>query len=128
MLNEYFSIDIDPVARCLQALPQPVAGYAPPLLMLPLFVLRLGTEVDWTAEQACFASIARELAFLFQVQPGFFWSAAPAADEPTLQWITQHILYPSMRLNFTVPAAHLADGALVQVACLESLYKIFERC
>ncbi|BBN11049.1 DNA mismatch repair protein MLH1 [Marchantia polymorpha subsp. ruderalis] len=44
------------------------------------------------------------------------------------EWTVQHVLFPAMKL-FLKPPRHMAkDGSAIQVACLENLYKIFERC
>lgn len=44
------------------------------------------------------------------------------------EWSIQHVLFPAMKL-FLKPPMHMAnDGTAVQLACLENLYKIFERC
>lgn len=43
-------------------------------------------------------------------------------------WSIQHILFPSMRLFFNPPSSMATNGTFVQVASLEKLYKIFERC
>ncbi|KAI5069224.1 hypothetical protein GOP47_0015525 [Adiantum capillus-veneris] len=43
-------------------------------------------------------------------------------------WTIEHVLFPALRL-FLKPPKHMAtDGTAVQVACLENLYRIFERC
>ncbi|KAK7322366.1 hypothetical protein VNO77_25745 [Canavalia gladiata] len=44
------------------------------------------------------------------------------------EWSIQHVLFPSMRLFFKPPVSMASDGTFVQVASLEKLYKIFERC
>uniref|UniRef100_A0A0D9VAI7 DNA mismatch repair protein S5 domain-containing protein n=1 Tax=Leersia perrieri TaxID=77586 RepID=A0A0D9VAI7_9ORYZ len=44
------------------------------------------------------------------------------------EWTIQHVLFPSMRLFFKPPKSMATDGTFVQVASLEKLYKIFERC
>ncbi|KAL5776365.1 hypothetical protein ACOSP7_009291 [Xanthoceras sorbifolium] len=44
------------------------------------------------------------------------------------EWSIQHVLFPSMRLFLKPPSSMAANGTLVQVASLEKLYKIFERC
>ncbi|XP_054812223.1 DNA mismatch repair protein MLH1 [Prosopis cineraria] len=44
------------------------------------------------------------------------------------EWSIQHVLFPSMRLFFKPPASMATNGTFVQVASLEKLYKIFERC
>ncbi|XP_022895353.1 DNA mismatch repair protein MLH1 [Olea europaea var. sylvestris] len=44
------------------------------------------------------------------------------------EWSIQHILFPSMRLFLKPPTSMATNGTFVQVASLEKLYKIFERC
>uniref|UniRef100_A0A5B7C0A9 Putative MUTL isoform 1 n=1 Tax=Davidia involucrata TaxID=16924 RepID=A0A5B7C0A9_DAVIN len=44
------------------------------------------------------------------------------------EWSIQHVLFPSMKLFFKPPNSMATDGTFVQVASLEKLYKIFERC
>ncbi|KAM0911334.1 hypothetical protein ACQ4PT_013540 [Festuca glaucescens] len=44
------------------------------------------------------------------------------------EWTIQHVLFPSMRLFLKPPKSMATDGTFVQVASLEKLYKIFERC
>ncbi|XP_031503809.1 DNA mismatch repair protein MLH1 isoform X2 [Nymphaea colorata] len=44
------------------------------------------------------------------------------------EWTIQHVLFPSMRL-FLKPNNQMAtDGTFVQIATLEKLYRVFERC
>ena len=138
---------------------QLVPGYVPPLCGLPLFVLRLATRVDWTAEQPCFESLARELAVFYRVAQLGDYDAADAAadaaadragadgddtdgaarsgdgggggaveDSRSEAWTVQHVLLPAIRRDYEAPTAHSANGVVVQVACTEMLYKIFERC
>ncbi|KAK4838439.1 hypothetical protein QYF36_013745 [Acer negundo] len=44
------------------------------------------------------------------------------------EWSIQHVLFPSMRLFLKPPTSLSANGTFVQVASLEKLYRIFERC
>lgn len=44
------------------------------------------------------------------------------------EWSIQHVLFPAMRLFFNPPTSMATNGSFVQVASLEKLYKIFERC
>ncbi|KMT20165.1 hypothetical protein BVRB_1g001770 isoform A [Beta vulgaris subsp. vulgaris] len=44
------------------------------------------------------------------------------------EWSVQHILVPAMRLFLKPPKSMANNGTFVQVASLEKLYKIFERC
>uniref|UniRef100_H2ZDT5 DNA mismatch repair protein S5 domain-containing protein n=1 Tax=Ciona savignyi TaxID=51511 RepID=H2ZDT5_CIOSA len=61
MLNDYFCIDITKEGH-ISGIPMLLKGYSPPLEGLPLFVMRLATEVDWEEEKACFNSVCREIA------------------------------------------------------------------
>ncbi|XP_015886329.3 DNA mismatch repair protein MLH1 isoform X1 [Ziziphus jujuba] len=44
------------------------------------------------------------------------------------EWSIQHVLIPAMRLFLKPPTFMATNGTFVQVASLEKLYKIFERC
>ncbi|XP_077249741.1 MUTL-homologue 1 [Tasmannia lanceolata] len=44
------------------------------------------------------------------------------------EWTIQHVLFPSMRLFLKPPNSMATNGTFVQIASLEKLYKIFERC
>jgi len=76
MLNEYFSIAIE---RCsetgailLKALPILLDGFSPSPHGLPLFLLRLATEVDWTEERPCFHGVCSELGSYYSQIPGMY--------------------------------------------------------
>ncbi|KAF9934399.1 DNA mismatch repair protein [Linnemannia zychae] len=68
MLKEYFSICITENGE-LSAIPMMIKGYVPNLEKLADFLWRLGSEVDWTSEKACFQTLARELAIFYSTQP-----------------------------------------------------------
>ncbi|XP_015576417.1 DNA mismatch repair protein MLH1 isoform X1 [Ricinus communis] len=44
------------------------------------------------------------------------------------EWSIQHVLFPSMRLFLKPQTSMATDGTFIQVASLEKLYRIFERC
>jgi DNA mismatch repair protein MLH1 len=126
MLREYFALDIGETGGRveLRALPALCDGYAPSLLGLPEFLLRLACNTDWTAEQVCFADIARHLGALHALRP-------PPPGATALQdheWGVAHVLLPALRSHLRPPAPFATDGTVLQVACLEQLYKVFERC
>ncbi|KAG6030110.1 hypothetical protein E4U41_000176 [Claviceps citrina] len=64
MLQEYFSLEISPAGQLI-SIPLLVKGYTPPLGKLPRFLLRLGPNVHWTEEKACFETFLRELATFY---------------------------------------------------------------
>jgi hypothetical protein len=47
---------------------------------LPLFLLRLGVNVDWGSEQTCFQGVAQELARFYQLQPGLYLAEEEGLD------------------------------------------------
>lgn len=64
MLQEYFSFEISPAGELL-SIPLLIKGYTPPIAKLPRFLLRLGPNVDWTEEKACFQTFLKELATFY---------------------------------------------------------------
>ena len=43
------------------------------------------------------------------------------------RWAIEHSLFPATR-NLVVPQWFVDEGVIFEVACLENLYKTFERC
>lgn len=88
---------------------------------MPLYVLRLATEVDWTVEQPCFDGICRETAK--------YYSQISTQDE-NRDWqnITEHVIYPAIKESLLPPKHFAHDSTILQIAKLPDLYKVFERC
>lgn len=142
MLQEYFSLGISTDGR-VETLPMLLRDYTPNLDKLPLFLMRLGPQVDWTDEQMCFDTFLRELASFYVPEPllpGDARGAKPPADadmdvdvdadaqtEKATQWQVQHVLFPAMA-RYLVPPKSLLERDVVQVADLPDLYRVFERC
>lgn len=121
----------------LTGLPILLEGHEPCPHALPLFLLRLATEVNWEEESSCFKDICTEL--------GAFYAQLPYDDDDEEEDASsskesnkligdeadkriRHILYPAISF-LLVPHKDLADdGSIVKLAMLPSLYKIFERC
>ncbi|KAI0053206.1 DNA mismatch repair protein MutL [Auriscalpium vulgare] len=149
MLAEYFSFSLTADGK-LESLPLLLPGFTPNLDKLPLLLMRLGPQVDWTAEAECFDTFLRELAYFYVPGPGPLLTSyrAPASDsqggasgpaEDTYQgkedaddavaekWQIQHVLFPAMRKHLAAPKALLTTD-VVQVANVPDLYRVFERC
>ncbi|EIW55636.1 DNA mismatch repair protein MutL [Trametes versicolor FP-101664 SS1] len=147
MLQEYFSLGISEDGR-VETLPMLLRDYTPNLDKLPLFLMRLGPQVDWTDEQACFDTFLHELASFYVPEPLLpddARGAKPSADadmdvdvdtdaraadaqtEKATQWQVQHVLFPAMA-RYLVPPKSLLERDVVQVADLPDLYRVFERC
>ena len=127
MLLEYFMLDIrnDTGAAMLHSLPLIVDNITPQAVLLPMFLLRLGTEVEWETEKECFQTLACEFAE--------FYAPLSATDskqdeDKDVAWIVQHVLFPAFR-SMLQPSQRIAsDGSVLEIASLENLYKVFERC
>lgn len=157
MLDEYFSLAIDADAGTVRSIPMILPGWSPDLDKLPLrewfhlriqlvlisllsVLLRLGTEVDWMSEKGCFTTLLREMAFFNTADP-LPHSISLENNSADVQiakvrlkqkqeqqtWQLQHVVFPAMR--YLQPPIKLLDSkAIVHVASLENLYKVFERC
>jgi DNA mismatch repair protein MLH1 len=121
MLEEYFSvvIEIDDEDKImLTGLPVLLEGYTPQTHALPMFLLRLATEVDWSEEMHAF-SLSGACCVLRRAPVGCRpWSTYPA---------------PAISSDYYVPHERLKeDGAFhvdetVQM-CLNDASLVKERC
>ncbi|KAJ3554935.1 hypothetical protein NM688_g2846 [Phlebia brevispora] len=124
MLREYFHTEISDDGL-LETLPLLLKGYTPNLDKLPLFLMRLGPQVNWTSEVECFESFLRELAYFYVPEPIFSHSDEDERDEGTTQavkWQIQHVIFPAMAKYLQAPKP-LLDRDVVQVAHLPDLYR-----
>ncbi|NP_001417993.1 DNA mismatch repair protein Mlh1 [Danio rerio] len=130
MLEEYFSLEIDAEGN-LTGLPMLLDNYTPAMEGLPMFILRLATEVNWDKEKECFREFSVECSHFYSIRKSYTLEAD--ADEPqdaemSWQWKVEHVLFKALRSLFS-PAKHLSeDGSVLQIASLPDLYKVFERC
>ena len=155
MLEEYFSIKLEKVqvynkekqkvtSLRITGLPILLDGQSPQPHGLPLFLLRLATEVDWSDEEPCFKGVCTELASFYSELP--YASTAMETnkddgeendtnktntefiDEEAKQYI-KHTLFPAVSYLLVPPKRFGGNsGAVVKLANLNSLYKVFERC
>ncbi|KAH9926723.1 DNA mismatch repair protein MutL [Fomitopsis serialis] len=131
MLEEYFSLGISADGK-VETLPMLLRDCTPNLDKLPLFLMRLGPQVDWTAEKECFECFLRELAFFYVPEPVIQisledMSEQEKAEDKAVQWQIQHVLFPAAARYLAAPKS-LLDRDVVQVANLPDLYRVFERC
>ncbi|KAJ3039014.1 DNA mismatch repair protein [Rhizophlyctis rosea] len=144
MLLEYFCMTITPEGE-MQSLPQMLRGYLPNWNKLPLFLLRLGTEVNWEEEKGCFETFSRELAEFYAVEPPDILDDEPLepdvgeeTDTPNVEKeskekteyrrMIEHIIFPAFKAHLQTPAKVATDGTVLQLANLPDLYRVFERC
>ena len=148
MLKEYFSIDFfqDPTTPSspllLRALPRLVDGHCPRLEYLPDFLVDL-RNANWTAEAACFHTVAAALASFYAHPPPLprrFTRAgavttdntseleAHRASPESVHALVAHVLLPALKAGLVPPNKLATSSHAVQVASAEKLYTVFERC
>ena len=150
MLEEYYRIGVNEQGL-LCTLPDLLPGYLPDTAGLPMFLLRLVTETNWEEEIPCFRSIATEIGYFYSSIPAddcLHLQDEKGGNEngPTgktdmrndlkgrrkpsnSSGIFATLLMPALRMHLSAPRQCVEDGStVVQIAALEQLYKIFERC
>ncbi|EFQ30580.1 DNA mismatch repair protein MutL [Colletotrichum graminicola] len=141
MLSEYFSLEVSPAGELL-TIPLLIKGYTPAMVKLPQFLLRLGPCVDWTGEKACFETFLKELASFYVPEqlPPTIGGDAGNGDEGAgdhdrqiaerrrnVRWALEHVFFPAFKARL-VATTPLMKAAVLEVADLKGLYRVFERC
>ncbi|XP_012283469.1 DNA mismatch repair protein Mlh1 isoform X3 [Orussus abietinus] len=120
MMKEYFSVVIDKGGN-LRSLPILLDKYFPSEAEIPLYILRLATEVNWKKEQPCFNDICRETA-------RFYSRIDRNSKIYDWKYVTEHVLYAAIKGSLLPPNHFAHDSTILQIASLPNLYKVFERC
>ncbi|XP_003743640.1 DNA mismatch repair protein MLH1 [Galendromus occidentalis] len=110
MLKCYFSIEIEEDG--LSRLPVVLDGLRPRIGALPLFLLRLASDINYEDEKTCFRGVCRAIADLY----------AESCDKDSLR----NIVFPAARKKIKV--SHKFNEIMVKLTSTEELYKVFERC
>lgn len=133
MLMDYFSIEIDNDGNVL-TIPMLLDDYIPNMEGLPMYILRLATEVNWDSEKDCFDTFARETSDFYSMKKSMFCTPHTDSDsqdeyaDKSWKWTVEHVLYPSFRTLLFPPKSFAEDSSILQLANLPDLYKVFERC
>ncbi|XP_067650587.1 DNA mismatch repair protein Mlh1-like [Haliotis asinina] len=137
MLEDYFSLEVDKSGNLL-TLPMLLDNYNPVLDGLPLYILRLATEVNWEEERECFDSFCRETSEFYCIKKSLFSRPSQGEDSQEIpksqskgdnwRWTVEHVIYPAVRTQLLPPRQFAEDASLLQLANLPDLYKVFERC
>uniref|UniRef100_A0A8C5H9V4 DNA mismatch repair protein MLH1 n=1 Tax=Gouania willdenowi TaxID=441366 RepID=A0A8C5H9V4_GOUWI len=83
LLEDYFSMEIDQDGN-LTGLPILLEKYTPILEGLPMFILRLATEVNWDNEKDCFRDFSRECSMFYSIRKQYILEAEPAEEQVSL--------------------------------------------
>ncbi|TDH01022.1 hypothetical protein EPR50_G00176010 [Perca flavescens] len=131
MLGDYFSIEIDQEGN-LTGLPLLLDKYTPVMEGLPMFILRLATEVNWDAEKECFRDFSKECSMFYSIRKRYVLEAEPGEEQDqevnSWRWKVEHVIFKAFRTLFSPPKSFSEDGTVLQIANLPDLYKVFERC
>uniref|UniRef100_A0A8P4KQQ1 MutL homolog 1, colon cancer, nonpolyposis type 2 (E. coli) n=1 Tax=Dicentrarchus labrax TaxID=13489 RepID=A0A8P4KQQ1_DICLA len=128
MLQDYFSMEIDQEGN-LTGLPLLLDKYTPVMEGLPLFILRLATEVNWDNEKECFRDFSKECSMFYSIRKEYILEAEPGEEQAnSWRWRVEHIIFKAFRTLFSPPKNFSEDGTVLQIANLPDLYKVFERC
>ncbi|XP_022308230.2 DNA mismatch repair protein Mlh1-like [Crassostrea virginica] len=79
MLSDYFSMEIDQEGN-LCTLPLLLEHYTPNMEGLPMFVLRLATEVNWDEEKNCFHTFCKETSEFYSFKNSMFPDASDSTE------------------------------------------------
>lgn len=132
MLEDYFSMEVDQEGN-LTGLPLLLDNYRPVMEGLPMFILRLATEVNWDNEKECFRDFSRECSQFYSIRKQYILEAVPGepqqdAELNSWRWKMEHLIFKAFRNLFSPPKHFSEDGSVLQIANLPDLYKVFERC
>ncbi|XP_076022839.1 DNA mismatch repair protein Mlh1 [Genypterus blacodes] len=131
MLEDYFSIEIDQEGN-LTGLPLLLDKYTPVMEGLPMFILRLATEVNWDDERECFRDFSKECSMFYSIRKQYILEAEPGEQQDgegnSWRWKVEHVIFKAFRSLFSPPKHFSEDGTVLQIANLPDLYKVFERC
>ncbi|XP_074531346.1 DNA mismatch repair protein Mlh1 [Halichoeres trimaculatus] len=127
MLEDYFSLEIDQDGN-LTGLPLLLDKFSPVMEGLPMFILRLATEVNWDDEKECFRDFSKECSTFYSIRKQFILQNEPDAEATSWRWTVEHVIFKALRSLLSPPRSFSEDGSVLQIANLPDLYKVFERC
>ena len=157
VLKKYFAIEIDCKNQTLISIPCLLHDYMPPFLYLPIFLLRLATQIQWFVDDSDEQDVDVDIngddgdddedddeymkvdmsITLFKdisMEIAKFYQIRPKdfyIFGNDIEEKLESVIFQSFRKNKTAfhpPPFLCNDGSIIQVACTKQLYKVFERC
>ncbi|VEU45332.1 unnamed protein product [Pseudo-nitzschia multistriata] len=102
----------------LTGLPVLLDGHSPQPHALPIFLLRLATQVDWTREKHCFHGVCKEIGNFYAMLPSEWGDLNP---------YVQHTIFPALSYLLLPSKNQASNGYFTAMTKLSTLYKVFER-
>lgn len=106
----------------MEALPALLENHRPSITHLPIYLLRLATEVEWETEVDCFETFCRETANYYARIAQVELNANPQLHK----WTVEHVLFPAFK-KYLLPS-EILNEVIYELTNLPTLYKVFERC
>ncbi|EJU03397.1 hypothetical protein DACRYDRAFT_106555 [Dacryopinax primogenitus] len=124
MLAEYFSLEITSSGE-MSTLPLLLPGYTPNLDRLPLFLMRLAPQVNWTSESECCSTFLQSLVLLYERRKPLPRKSKRKGRGKARSGRSGMGYFPR-----SGSISYLLEGErdVVQVAELKDWYRVFERC
>lgn len=120
ILSKHFSLDIDRGSGELLSVPLLIESYVPSLVKLPLFLLKIAQNLEWSNEESLIQGVSEYLSEVYAVE-----MKEPSSET---EWMLQHIILPALRAFLIPTKMRATDGSVVELTRLETLYRVFERC
>ncbi|KAJ3426037.1 DNA mismatch repair protein mlh1 [Anaeramoeba flamelloides] len=133
MLFDYFSIKIDKDNK-LRTLPLVTPNYCPDPDSLPMFILRLGPEVEWETEQECFKSLALEIARFYTPTNRIIYKNFSSKlekkqylkeEKKRLRILFKEKIFPQLQKKFVAPQSLINNSAIIEIARVDEYDEIF---
>ncbi|XP_005184469.1 DNA mismatch repair protein Mlh1 [Musca domestica] len=121
IMREYFSMNINSNGE-LETIPCLITQHMPSKVFLPIYMLRLATEVEWEVEEECFETFCRETARYYAKVSEVELQEMPKQHH----WVTEHVIYSAFK-KYLLPPGRLRKH-VYELANLPALYRVFERC
>jgi DNA mismatch repair protein MLH1 len=109
----------------LIAMPDVLPGYVPLFTALPLFLVRLATDVDWDRLMNYIPAVMTERALLYAILPE---DAKSPDQKERLKVEVEKIILPTMKTDPFQPTVRSStDRSVIRTMSVADLYPIFER-